>query len=145
MIVVPLSMRITSPGSKNGMSPGLAPSPTDNSPSVTMICPVHGVLKIIAPLSCLVTVIMPQVKGGPPSSLPNISRWCTPFFTCWRLETFADAFLYTETGIATTVQSRGVLMNGSSQRLLCIWIQNWGAFFCRHGQTCGRFDPRIGV
>ena len=40
----------------------------------------------------------------------------------------------TETGIATTVQSRGLRMNGLSQRILCIRIQNWGSF---PWQTCG--------
>jgi hypothetical protein len=35
----------------------------------------------------------------------------------------------TETGIATTGQSRDLLMNGLSQRVLCIRIKNWGAFF----------------
>ena len=38
----------------------------------------------------------------------------------------------TETGIATTVQSRGLLMNGLFQRALCIPIQNWGGSFGRH-------------
>ena len=32
----------------------------------------------------------------------------------------------TETGIATTVQSRDFLMNGLSQRILCIRFQFWG-------------------
>ena len=48
----------------------------------------------------------------------------------------------TETGIATTVQSRGLLMKGLLQRVLCIRIQNWGGFFW---QTCERCDPKIGV
>ena len=66
-----------------------------HAPSVTMIYTLPGTLWAVPPLSCLVIVPMPKVKGDPPSSLPNISWWCVPFFKCWRVEMSADAFLHT--------------------------------------------------
>jgi hypothetical protein len=57
--------------------------------------------------------------------------------TCQRASTVRDMLnirivVPTETGIATTAQSKGFLMNGLSQRVLCIRIQNWVRSFSRY-------------
>ena len=49
----------------------------------------------------------------------------------------------TETGIATIVQSRDLLMNGLSQRILYIRIQNWGCVLLAEMWTL-RSQNRVG-